>query len=403
MTKYHTRIILTGTIFLLLSCFHVEISKAREQKEITVVFRFDDPSATSCTEIEEKLITAFRRHNMRCTFGVIPFVSQELLPLTPIKVRMLHQAVQEGVLEIALHGYSHQNNGLRKGVSSEFAGLDYEEQLRRIKQGRQFLEEKLLTPVAVFIPPWNSYDSNTVKALEQLEFQCLSADLFGFAGLSNSLEYLPITCGPWNIKDTIEAARKTPDPAPCVAMLFHEFNFKEVNNQKGKITYDYFLDMLAWLSVQKDVNVKSVGQVRNKGTERYLENQKIARAIRFLPEQFRYKLSPVIFFSSAEVRNARVRCCTLISVFYATVLLISGILSFLLGSILFSRARVVSNLCLPLGIVLLLGGSIYTFHDLSFCWKGIVGIVAVFGYCVGICGANLRHKRQVSRRKSTDF
>jgi hypothetical protein len=117
VTKYHGKPLFASAALVLLFSFRAESGTDKEQQQITVVFRFDDPSARSGAEIEDKLIIGFRAHNMRCTFGVIPFVAsgdchdprpQELIPLSIAKIEMLRQAAQEGVIEIAQHGYSHQ-------------------------------------------------------------------------------------------------------------------------------------------------------------------------------------------------------------------------------------------------------------------------------------------------------
>jgi len=158
-------------------------------KAITVVFRYDDPSAKTNTDIEGQLIAAFRQYNMCCTFAVIPFVvrdvhdpkPQEYLPLPEERAQLFAGAAREGVLEIAQHGYSHQTNGLQAEGYSEFAGLKYEEQVQKIKKGKEFLEQKLGMPVLTFVPPWNSYDVDTLRALEQTGFQCLSSNRQGFS------------------------------------------------------------------------------------------------------------------------------------------------------------------------------------------------------------------------------
>ena len=149
--------------------------------EIIVVFRYDDPSAKSDINLERSVIEAFRLHDMRCTFGVIPFVCagdvhdsgpQECLPLQGNIADMLASAAREGILEI----YSHQANVPVHGEYSEFAYLDYDDQVRKIEEGRRFLEAELGAKVATFVPPWNTYDANTLVALEQsgffLSFRC---------------------------------------------------------------------------------------------------------------------------------------------------------------------------------------------------------------------------------------
>ena len=84
--------------------------------------------------------------------------------MVPTKIsRPRVPSVAAGHAEVALHGYSHQ---LAEGTPlTEFAGLSYRDQERRITAGKAELERQLGVRVSTFIPPWNSYDIRTVRAL----------------------------------------------------------------------------------------------------------------------------------------------------------------------------------------------------------------------------------------------
>ena len=265
--------------------------------------------------------------------------------------------------------------------------------------GKQFLEEELKIPVTIFIPPWNSYDYNTIRALEQSGFQCLSAGSSGPSGSPSSLKFLPVSCGPADIKNAVEAARNIPDPAPVVTILFHAYEFKDVNKELGKITYDDFLDMLSWLSVQKDVSVKLICQLSNIGRDRYTANRAVSQLSNLLPRRLRWKGGEFVFLSLKGAQSVKSRQYALVFVFYASVLSICAILSFAFGTTVFSRVPVLSKFILFVGLVVLLVGSIYTFHDLNVGMKGLAAIAGVLGCCIGTFGARcwtLRHRRQVS-------
>ena len=73
----HNSILIRVLIVILLSftiSFSAKANTTTEGKQIIVVFRFDDYSSRSSTDIEIKLIDAFQKYNACCTFGVIPFV-----------------------------------------------------------------------------------------------------------------------------------------------------------------------------------------------------------------------------------------------------------------------------------------------------------------------------------------
>ncbi|MBP3193961.1 DUF2334 domain-containing protein [Natronogracilivirga saccharolytica] len=129
----------------------------RMNKIVNVVFRFDDYSARSSTDLELRLIDTFRENEVAITFGVIPFVStgnlhdpspKNLAPLTSEKVDILKKGYVKGTLDIALHGYSHQTISVKK--NTEFSGLDYNSQIERIDKGKKFLENIIDDSVTTF-------------------------------------------------------------------------------------------------------------------------------------------------------------------------------------------------------------------------------------------------------------
>src|SRR4051794_37063630 len=109
---------------------------SRESAEpVRVVFRYDDCSARSSLDLERRFVRAFADCGAQVTLGVIPFVCerdfhdrrpQRTLPLSAEKVGVLRQAVADGHVEIALHGYSHQRWSAAQ--ASELAGLTRTEQ-----------------------------------------------------------------------------------------------------------------------------------------------------------------------------------------------------------------------------------------------------------------------------------
>ena len=186
--------------------------------QITIVFRYDDYSSRSATALERHIIAAFQKHGVCCTFGIIPFVKavnyldvqpQAGIPLTAAKAAMARNAIQAGAMDAAQHGYSHQTlQSQPGGWHTSFVGLDYDSQLYKIRTGKVFLDEMLHTKLTTFIPPFNSYDPNTLKALEKLDFQCLSANLSGEATTTTTLKILPATCTLAQIREVIHYARE---------------------------------------------------------------------------------------------------------------------------------------------------------------------------------------------------
>lgn len=71
---------------------------------------------------------------------------------------------------LALHGFEHYYFTKEGGINpvnkrSEFAGLPYEEQAYKIRQGYALLKQQGITP-QVFFAPAHTFDENTLKALQ---------------------------------------------------------------------------------------------------------------------------------------------------------------------------------------------------------------------------------------------
>lgn len=377
-------IMLWTAVFSWLSASSVTLAVS---EGVTVVFRYDDPSARTSTEMETKLIGVFRRFNMCCTFAVVPCVCagdshdpgpQEYLPLPEEKAQLFASAVREGVLEIAQHGCSHQTNGLQGENYSEFAGLGYEEQLEKIQRGKQFLEGELGLSITTFVPPWNRYDANTLKALEKAGFACLSASMGGPAQAARSLRFLPATGGLSGIQNAVSVAQQSRDPSPVVVVLFHESDFQEANPLRGQVTLDYLSQMLGWLSRERDVRVQPIGRVQHLSKERYVANRRMRY---FLP--VRLQASPGIYLSET---NSALR----LVVFYGGILLVVAILTLVVSMLVFRNASVmISRLVLLSALLFPVGVSVWTFHDMQVSVKGLMSVVCGLGYCLGAWSASL--------------
>jgi peptidoglycan/xylan/chitin deacetylase (PgdA/CDA1 family) len=102
-------------------------------------------------------------------------------------------------------------------------------------------------PVATFVPPWNRYDLNTLRALEALGFSTISVSLPGPAMKTSSLNFLPSTCDLKDLRAAVRAAGRSSAAQPLIVVLFHEYDFSEVDERPGAITYPEFADFLEWL------------------------------------------------------------------------------------------------------------------------------------------------------------
>lgn len=398
-----SRALLAAFFFILISSFTESCRLAAPEKLIHVVFRLDDFSALSSADFELRTIDAFRKARASITIGVIPFhytvpgadpSSPDVVPLTPLKAAMLKAAVKDGTVDIALHGYSHQ--AINAEHTAEFSGLGYDMQLERLAKGKEFLEAMIGVPVTTFVPPWNRYDLNTLRALEELGFSTISASLPGPAIKESSLNFLPATCDIKHLQDAVRAARNSSADQPLIVVLFHEYDFREVDEKQGNITYPEFADLLEWLHSGGDVRLLSISEatkvIHNLGAKRFLRNNAIHAVLDLLPSSMR-KRQENLYADSA------MGLWVFIGVFYLGIASLIGLIFFLLGCFIFPKSPCLTRIG-PCGVaaisVIIL---IYAFHDLSVNMKGMIGSAGSVGSTMGIwvCARSIKKK---ARRNS---
>jgi len=255
---------LTLLLLLLLLLLSGCAQNASQNRRISVIFRLDDYSATSNTAAERQIIAAFASINKPFTVGVIPFRDTnntgQLVPLSGEKSDLLKEGVNSGIIDLALHGYSHQQ--VSSETQSEFATMPLDQQIQRISSAKKVIEEVSGQRVATFIPPWNTYDENTVIALEKLGFRTLSAGRTGLTPASSALRYLPLTTRLPGLKEKIALARQSTADKIIEIVLFHEYDFIEVNPDEGIMSQNEFAELLNWVNDQPDVQIISLSQAR---------------------------------------------------------------------------------------------------------------------------------------------
>ncbi len=386
--------------------FWAQAGTAWGSQEITVVFRFDDYS-NRYQNLDDKVIEAFYKHGLMCSVGVIPFQSADknimdlegYTPLKPSKIQNLKQYLHDGVIEVVLHGYCHRPMLMDKaGGKSEFYGLDYQSQLARIKKGKEFLEENLGITIKTFIPPYNSYDSNTLLALEKLGFKYFSADKYHVAYKTSPFKFLPQTCDLDEVKGAVLAARKSKDKQTAIVALFHPFDFVEFgptkfNSRKSKLHYQELEDLLNWLAMQKDVKVRTFEQaaqaIADLSPQRFLAYESYFKIYDFIPPWRFFDHAPLeVYLSSSYMNWAKWK-------FFGFLLLtgaVTAAIAFQIGLRFFRKARMAAVWIKwggVLGLVLL---ALYALHSSGLTYRGVLGIVLWLSFCISFWGADLKSR-----------
>jgi len=223
---------------------------------IQVALRFDDPSASSDHNLERLIIDVLASHGCSATVAAIPFqrLGGELVALTRERIKHLIDAAKQGVIEIALHGFSHEPRGhAPHGKPSEFAGLPATEQRTLIAQGLHHLTETFGHKICGFVPPWNSFDIGTLDALDTLVFQYVSAGWEAPLSYQSNTAIIPRTCNLSNLEAAVAEARRLRFLSPVVVAVMHHYDFFENGSERAIIDLPTFDNLLGWLARQSDV------------------------------------------------------------------------------------------------------------------------------------------------------
>lgn len=137
------------------------------------ILRLDDASDYMDLEKWTRMERLLDKHQIKPIFGIILKNSDESLvskyERNPDFWSLMHGWMEKGWIP-AMHGYEHRyvtKDGGANPVNkrSEFAGLSYEEQAEKIRQGYQILAENNIKP-GIFFAPSHTFDENTLEAIK---------------------------------------------------------------------------------------------------------------------------------------------------------------------------------------------------------------------------------------------
>ena len=421
MKRYFSKLTILIIVFLLFD-FLLSFSslRASEDKSITVIFLYDDVSALSPINLETKLINTFRKYNISFTFGVIPYVcsgewrdkrSQKTIPLPLNKVKIIKDAIKSGTLEVILHGYSHQAVSNRGYCGeTEFCGQHYYDQMGKIIKGKNYLEKQLNTRMSIFYPTWNSYDSNTIRVLEDLKFKTVFGMEYGYAMEGSVLNFLPLTCDLSYLHNALKNIKNFSDGLSVITVLIRERDLLGKNEVTRKSRFEEFSELIAWITSQNNIHVRSIKQtvrtIKDLSAHRFITYNSFLKSSHYLypliPPLFLNKMFPMgVYLSSKSAEDIKIKMLKIIIFFYFSILIISVIISLSAGLIVFPKFPFLASICRLGSIVGMVLLSVYAFAKLNFShyrllletslyayrrqyYKVSVLIVLFFGACIGI-------------------
>lgn len=192
--------------------------------ESLVVFRNDDPAPWSDLDVLRGVDDVFAELDVPLTHGIItrdPKADDELGRDHPVCRYLVDLADERGdQVGFAVHGRTHEKKTEFHG-GSEFGGLAVDEQRRRIQAAAADLVGCLDADSSVFVPPFNTYDEQTVDALQDAGFSLVSGgayfqeDYFGEGGFwrDDGLVHLPanLSMEDWESKAVRDVAELRSD------------------------------------------------------------------------------------------------------------------------------------------------------------------------------------------------
>lgn len=145
--------------------------------ESLVLFRNDDPGPWTDPDVLRRVDDVFAERDVPLTHGIVARDTdrnEELGPEHPVCRYLTGLADERGEqIGFAVHGYTHdRTTSVRWG--SEFAGLSVDRQRRRIETATEIVESCLDAELSVFVPPFNTYDEQTVAVLRDAGFSLVS-------------------------------------------------------------------------------------------------------------------------------------------------------------------------------------------------------------------------------------
>jgi len=233
---------------------------------LRVAFRFDDPSPISKRWVEEIVIEACSRRKIPLTCAVIPAKNCHgaEVNFSVEQAKLFREAVNSANVEVALHGRLHCDAG--KGVGgrpSEFEGIPLPTQMQWIATGRDLLQDALNCRVRGFVPPWNGYDVNTIRALTNLGFSYLSADIRIPPAISEDLRIIPLTCNLRGLIAAIAQARVFERFSPVIVAVMHHYDFDRDSDDPPCQPYksDEFSELLDKLLVEPRIEFCTLREI----------------------------------------------------------------------------------------------------------------------------------------------
>lgn len=162
-----------------------------------IIIRMDDICPKMKKAPFQRIKKILEKYDATAIIGVVPDCKDPELNFEEEDPHFwdMIKMLQKQKWTIAMHGCYHKyvtscNGLISANGRSEFAGLSYAEQYKKLKYGKEKLQEHGIV-TDVFMAPSHSYDSNTLKALKKLGFKYVTDGLTFFPYEHAGLLFIP--------------------------------------------------------------------------------------------------------------------------------------------------------------------------------------------------------------------
>ena len=158
-------LLVSGMVSVPISSANASIAAAPAQEEQAcncVIFRLDDIQDEWMNSVQVALMDYFIEKNEKLNVGAI----MNIVGNDSSVVDKVRAGLSSGTFELASHAWDHV----------DYKTLTLQEQRATLQRANQKMVALWGTSAVVFIPPYNSYNEDTLAALEALDMKIISAE-----------------------------------------------------------------------------------------------------------------------------------------------------------------------------------------------------------------------------------
>ncbi len=166
------------------------------------IFRLDDIHPEMSQANFNRCMDIFLQKGIKPLLGIIPENTDKSLSTDPFDTgfwQKIRELTDLDKIDVAQHGFRHSFATRERGLlgkcygfknGSEFAGLNYADQLAKITEGKNILETHGIQ-TDIFMAPNHSFDKNTIKALLKNGFKAITDGIGLYPHNHDGITFIP--------------------------------------------------------------------------------------------------------------------------------------------------------------------------------------------------------------------